>query len=65
MKALVTGSAGFIGSALSLRLLERGDQVVGIDNHNSYYDPKLKEARLSRQREHNNYIHKRCSIEDA
>jgi UDP-glucuronate 4-epimerase len=36
---LVTGSAGFIGSALTLRLLERGDTVIGIDNHNDYYDP--------------------------
>lgn len=48
MKVLVTGSAGFIGSALSLRLLERGDEVIGIDNLNDYYDVKLKEARLAR-----------------
>ena len=48
MKVLVTGSVGFIGSALSLKLLERGDQVIGIDNHNDYYDPTLKEARLAR-----------------
>ena len=46
MKVLVTGSAGFIGSALSLRLLERGDDVVGIDNLNDYYDVGLKRARL-------------------
>jgi nucleoside-diphosphate-sugar epimerase len=39
MKILVTGSAGFIGSALVLRLLARGDTVIGIDNHNNYYDP--------------------------
>ena len=38
MKVLVTGSAGFIGSALSIRLLDRGDTVIGIDNHNDYYD---------------------------
>jgi len=48
MKVLVTGAAGFIGSALSLRLLERGDEVIGIDNLNDYYDPSLKEARLAR-----------------
>ena len=42
MKVLVTGAAGFIGSTLSLRLLERGDEVIGIDNHNDYYDPELK-----------------------
>ena len=44
---LVTGAAGFIGAALSLRLLERGERVIGIDNINSYYDPQLKRARLS------------------
>ena len=51
----VTGSAGFIGSALTLRLLERGDTVIGIDNHNDYYDPAIKEARLSRHANHPNY----------
>ena len=40
MKILITGSAGFIGSALSLKLLEMGNSVIGIDNHNDYYDPK-------------------------
>jgi len=64
MKILVTGSAGFIGSALSIRLLERGDEVVGIDNHNDYYDPKLKEARLNRHVEHKNYTHIRMDIEN-
>jgi UDP-glucuronate 4-epimerase len=64
MKVLVTGSAGFIGSALSIRLLDRGDEVVGIDNHNNYYDPALKEARLARHSENPDYTHIRMSIED-
>ena len=64
MKILVTGSAGFIGSALTLRLLERGDEVVGIDNHNNYYDPTLKDARLSRHIDHENYTHIKMDIED-
>ena len=46
MKILVTGSAGFIGSALSISLLARGDLIVGIDNLNNYYDPQLKTNRL-------------------
>src|SRR5437764_14524350 len=46
MKILVTGAAGFIGAALSLRLLRRGDEVIGLDNLNGYYDVRLKEARL-------------------
>ena len=46
MKILLTGAAGFIGMATSLRLLARGDQVVGLDNLNDYYDPALKKARL-------------------
>ena len=64
MKVLVTGSAGFIGSALSIRLLERGDDVVGLDNHNDYYDPDLKEARLSRHLDNPKYEHIRADIED-
>jgi len=63
-KILVTGAAGFIGSALSLRLLAQGNQVIGIDNHNDYYDPALKEARLARHNDHPNYTHIRMNIED-
>ena len=48
MKILVTGAAGFIGSSVSQKLLERGDQVVGLDNLNDYYDVTLKQARLER-----------------
>ena len=47
MKILVTGTAGFIGFHLAEKLLERGDEVVGIDSINDYYDPKLKYARLA------------------
>ena len=47
MRVLVTGAAGFIGSTLSHRLLARGDQVLGYDNLNDYYDPALKDARLA------------------
>ena len=64
MKVLVTGSAGFIGSALAIKLLERGDEVVGIDNHNNYYDPSLKEARLARHKDHENYTHLKVDIEN-
>ena len=64
MKLLVTGSAGFIGSAVTIKLLARGDEVVGIDNHNDYYDPSLKEARLERHINNSNYTHIRMNIED-
>ncbi|MGH8628590.1 MAG: NAD-dependent epimerase/dehydratase family protein, partial [Gammaproteobacteria bacterium] len=52
MKILVTGSAGFIGAALCERLLARGDEVVGVDNLNAYYDVALKQARLARLTPH-------------
>lgn len=64
MKVLITGAAGFIGSALALRLLDRGDTVIGIDNHNDYYDPSLKEARLARHANHPNYTHLRIDLAD-
>lgn len=65
MRILVTGTAGFIGAALAQRLLARGDAVHGIDNHNSYYDPALKEARLARFIDHPNYTHQRADLADA
>lgn len=71
MKVMVTGSAGFIGSATSLRLLERGDTVIGVDCLNDYYDPELKRARLARTIDHPNYtqltidLSDRAAIEDA
>jgi len=65
MRILVTGTAGFIGAALAERLLARGDEVLGIDNHNDYYDPALKEARLARFAGHPGYIHVRADLADA
>lgn len=65
MKILVTGTAGFIGNALSLRLLERGDEVVGIDNLNDYYDVQLKRDRRDRLLAHRNYTDIECNLEDA
>lgn len=64
MKILVTGTAGFIGSALSLRLLERGDEVVGIDNLNDYYDVNLKLARLERLQSYEHFKFIKLDIAD-
>ncbi|MCB1858285.1 MAG: NAD-dependent epimerase [Gammaproteobacteria bacterium] len=64
MIILVTGSAGFIGSALSLRLLQRGDRVLGVDCMNDYYDVGLKKARLARTSPHPNYTHLPVHLED-
>jgi UDP-glucuronate 4-epimerase len=63
-RVLVTGAAGFIGSHLSARLLERGDSVVGLDNMNDYYDVRLKQARLARLTAHPGFEHARISLED-
>tara|TARA_Y100001970_G_scaffold285868_1_gene406696 strand:- start:721 stop:1731 length:1011 start_codon:yes stop_codon:yes gene_type:complete len=63
-KIVVTGSAGFIGFSLCIKLLERGEHIVGIDNHNKYYDPKLKEARFEELAKYSNYKHYRIDISD-
>lgn len=65
MKVFVTGTAGFIGSTLALRLLERGDEVIGVDNVNDYYDVNLKLARLARVKEHAGFTEVRGDIENT
>jgi len=64
MKVLITGTAGFIGNELALRLLARGDEVIGVDNLNDYYDINLKKARLARIADHPGFTDCRISIED-
>lgn len=64
MKVLVTGTAGFIGSHVALQLLERGDEVIGFDSLNDYYDVDLKKARLARFMEHPGYTHIHADLAD-
>jgi len=64
MKVLVTGTAGFIGSHVALKLLERGDDVIGLDNLNDYYDVNLKKARLARFIDHPRYTHVQADLAD-
>jgi UDP-glucuronate 4-epimerase len=65
MKILVTGSAGFIGMHAALKLLDRGDTVVGVDNLNDYYDVSLKKARLDRLVYQRNFSFKKIDIADS
>jgi UDP-glucuronate 4-epimerase len=64
MRILVTGTAGFIGNALAIKLLERGDEVIGVDNLNDYYDVNLKQARLARVAARPGFTELRISLED-
>ncbi len=64
MKVVVTGSAGFIGSAVSIYLLERGDEVLGIDNINDYYDVNLKLGRLERVKAYDKFTEAKINLED-
>jgi UDP-glucuronate 4-epimerase len=64
MKILVTGAAGFIGHFTALQLLERGDEVVGLDNLNDYYDVNLKLARLARLETHANFRFVKLDLQD-
>jgi UDP-glucuronate 4-epimerase len=64
MKLLVTGAAGFIGSFTAQKLLERGDEVVGLDNLNDYYEVSLKEARLNKLRRYANFRFEKMDLAD-
>ena len=65
MTVLITGTAGFIGYHVAKALLDRGDEIIGVDNLNKYYDVRLKEARLALLQAYNNFTfqkHKRHVI---
>ena len=64
MRVLVTGAAGFIGYHVAERLLVRGDEVIGLDNLNPYYDPTLKQARLARLRPHSRFSFEKLDLAD-
>ena len=64
MRVLLTGAAGFIGYHVAEALLARGDEVIGVDNLNAYYDVKLKEARLARLTPHKNFSFHKLNIAD-
>ncbi|MGD9109012.1 MAG: GDP-mannose 4,6-dehydratase [Gammaproteobacteria bacterium] len=64
MKILVTGCAGFIGAACSAKLLTRGDEVIGVDNLNDYYDPAFKQARLQKLQSYKNFVFHKVDITD-
>jgi len=64
MKYLITGCAGFIGFHLSKKLLQQENKVIGVDNLNDYYDPKLKKVRLNILRRYNNFSFSQVNITD-
>jgi UDP-glucuronate 4-epimerase len=61
-KTIVTGSAGFIGFSLCIKLLDRGDNIIGVDNHNNYYDPILKNMRFENLKKYSNYQHYKVDL---
>ena len=65
MRILVTGAAGFIGMHVCRQLLNRGDQVVGLDNLNDYYDPALKQARLEQLKGYDQFRFHTCDLANA
>ena len=62
MSILITGSAGFIGSELAYKLLKTRLKIIGVDNHNNYYDSRLKNKRVNRLKKFKNYKHYKFDI---